>query len=209
MFFQLSIKIYMILTWDPFQIRLIILIFHLSMKISVQFSGSVVSNSATPWTAPCWDSLSMKIHWGINWISVQFSSVTQSCHEVLLYAPSTEIVSKSKLVGWRHRLDGHDFEQAPGVGDGQGGLACCGPWGRKDSDRSERLNWTEQGFPGGSVVKSLSANARDVGSIPGLGSSYMLWRNEASESQLRSLGSRAGELQPLSRHLTITEAREA
>ena len=59
------------------------------------------------------------------------------------------------------------------------------------------------------MVKSLSANARDVGSIPGPGSSYMLWRNEASESQLRSLGSRAGELQPLSRRLTITEAREA
>ena len=39
--------------------------------------------------------------------------------ELLLYAPSTEIVTKSKLDGWRHRRDGHDFEQAPGVGHGQ------------------------------------------------------------------------------------------
>ena len=43
-----------------------------------------------------------------------------------------------------HRLSGHEFEQTPGVGDGQGGLACCGPWGRKEADTTERLNWTEQ-----------------------------------------------------------------
>ena len=49
-------------------------------------------------------------------------------------------MTEDELLGWYHRVDGHDFEQAPGVGDGQGGLACCGPWGRKDSDRSERLN---------------------------------------------------------------------
>ena len=44
------------------------------------------------------------------------------------------------MVGWHHRLDGHEFEQAPGVGDGQGSLACCSPWGRKKSDMTERLN---------------------------------------------------------------------
>ena len=47
------------------------------------------------------------------------------------------------MVGWHHRLDGHEFEQAPGVGDGQGSLACCGSWGRKESDTAERLNGTE------------------------------------------------------------------
>ena len=46
------------------------------------------------------------------------------------------------MVGWYHRLNGHEFEQAPGVGDGQGGLACCSPWGRKESDTTERLNRT-------------------------------------------------------------------
>ena len=44
---------------------------------------------------------------------------------------------------WHHWLDGHEVEQAPGVGDGQGGLACCSPWGHKESDMTERLNGTE------------------------------------------------------------------
>ena len=47
------------------------------------------------------------------------------------------------MVGWHHRLNGHESEQAPGAGDGQGGLACCSPWGSKESDTSECLNWTE------------------------------------------------------------------
>ena len=47
------------------------------------------------------------------------------------------------MVGWHHRLDGLDFEQAPGVGDGQGGLACCSPWGYEESDMTEQLNRTE------------------------------------------------------------------
>ena len=46
------------------------------------------------------------------------------------------------MVGWRHRLKGYEFEQAPGVGDGQGGLACCIPWGHKELDMTE-LNWAE------------------------------------------------------------------
>ena len=44
------------------------------------------------------------------------------------------------MVGWHHRLDGHEFEQAPGVGNGQGGLVCCSPRGRKESDTREQLN---------------------------------------------------------------------
>ena len=49
------------------------------------------------------------------------------------------------MAGWHHRLDGHEFEWAPGVGDGQGGLECCCPWGCKESDTTERLNWTDGG----------------------------------------------------------------
>ena len=41
------------------------------------------------------------------------------------------------MVGWYHRLNGHEFEQVPGVGDGQGGLVCCGPWGPKELDTIE------------------------------------------------------------------------
>ena len=49
--------------------------------------------------------------------------------------------TEDEIVGWHHRLDGHEFEQAPGVGDGQGSLACCSPWGRKELDMTEQLNW--------------------------------------------------------------------
>ena len=51
--------------------------------------------------------------------------------------------TEDEMVGWHHQLDGHEFEQAPEVGDGQGGLTCCSPWGREESDTTERLNWTE------------------------------------------------------------------
>ena len=44
------------------------------------------------------------------------------------------------MAGWHHRLDGHECERTPGVGDGQGGLECCDSWGRKQSDVTERLN---------------------------------------------------------------------
>ena len=47
------------------------------------------------------------------------------------------------MVGWHHQLDRHEFEQTPGVGDGQGNLACCSPWGCKESELTERLNLTE------------------------------------------------------------------
>ena len=46
------------------------------------------------------------------------------------------------MVEWHHQLDGHEFEQAPGVGNAQGSLASCSPWGLKESETSERLNWT-------------------------------------------------------------------
>ena len=49
----------------------------------------------------------------------------------------------NEMVGWHHRLDGPEFEEAPGVGDRQGSLACCSPWGRKELDTTEWLNWTE------------------------------------------------------------------
>ena len=51
--------------------------------------------------------------------------------------------TEDEMVGWHHRLNGHEFGWTPGVGDGQGGLACRSPWGRKVLDTTERLNWTE------------------------------------------------------------------
>ena len=49
--------------------------------------------------------------------------------------------TEDEMVGWHHQLDGHEFEQASGVGDGQGGLVCCSPRGRKESDTTDWLNW--------------------------------------------------------------------
>ena len=49
---------------------------------------------------------------------------------------------QDEMVGWHHWLNGRGFGWTPGVGDGQGGLACCSPWGLKESDTTERLNWT-------------------------------------------------------------------
>ena len=51
--------------------------------------------------------------------------------------------TEDEMVGWHHRLSGHEFEQAPRVGDGQGSLACCSPRGHKESDTTELLKWTE------------------------------------------------------------------
>ena len=51
--------------------------------------------------------------------------------------------TEDEMAGWHHWLDGHESEWTPGVGDGDGGLVCCDSWGRKESDTTERLNWTE------------------------------------------------------------------
>ena len=52
-------------------------------------------------------------------------------------------MTEDEMVGWHHWLNEHEFEQAPGVGDGQGSLVCCSPWGCKESNMTEWLNWTD------------------------------------------------------------------
>ena len=52
-------------------------------------------------------------------------------------------MTEDEMAGWHHGLDGRESKWTPGVGDGQGGLACCNSWGHKESDMTERLNWTE------------------------------------------------------------------
>ena len=49
-------------------------------------------------------------------------------------------MTEDETVGWHHQFDGQEFEQAPGIGDGQGSLVCCSPWGHKESDTTEQLN---------------------------------------------------------------------
>ena len=60
---------------------------------------------------------------------------------------------EDEMVGWHRWLNGHEFEQAPGDGDGQGSLTCCSLRGPKESDTTERLNWTEQNVNQHSVTK--------------------------------------------------------
>ena len=52
-------------------------------------------------------------------------------------------MTEDEMAGWHHPLDGRESEWTPGVGGGQGGLACCNSWSRKESDMTEQLNWTE------------------------------------------------------------------
>ena len=70
--------------------------------------------------------------WILNW------NVDFQVGKSYIYKLGVQI--EDEMVGWHHRLDGHEFEQAPGVGDGQGSLACCSLWGRKELDRTEQLN---------------------------------------------------------------------
>ena len=64
---------------------------------------------------------------------------------------------EDEVVVWHHQLNGHEFESTLGVGDGQGGLACCNPWGLKESGTTEQMNWTDflsflSNFPRWSLV---------------------------------------------------------
>ena len=58
-----------------------------------------------------------------------------------LLSPISLRTTENEIVGWHHRLGGHEFEQAPGIGDGQGSLACCSPWGCKELNTTEQLSW--------------------------------------------------------------------
>ena len=64
--------------------------------------------------------------------------------------------TEDEMAGWHHRLDGRESEWTLGVGDGQGGLACCDSWGCKESDMTEQLNWTDELFKYSRVSHLLS-----------------------------------------------------
>ena len=69
------------------------------------------------------------------------------------------------MAGWHHWLDGCEFEWTPGVGDGQGGLACCNSWGRKELDWTTELNWTEVIFIDDSYPPLSDSNKIDLTSL--------------------------------------------
>ena len=76
-------------------------------------------------------------------------------------------MTEDEMVGWHHQLDGHEFEQAPGVGDGWGSLACCSPWGRKELDMTKQLVWTENVVQGPERVSEDNAGEELI-IIPGI-----------------------------------------
>ena len=71
-------------------------------------------------------------------------------------------MTEDEMVGWHHWLDGHEFGRTPGVGDGQGDLACCDWWGHKELDTTEWLNWTEPYIVKGRLFKNFIYEASKV-----------------------------------------------
>ena len=64
--------------------------------------------------------------------------------------------TEDEMAGWHHWLNGRESEWIPGDGDGQGGLACCDSWGRKESDTTDRLDWTELNWTEGLYINNVS-----------------------------------------------------
>ena len=72
-----------------------------------------------------------------NWLTGKVSSAGKDWRQ------EEKGTTENEMAGWHHGIDGRESEWAPGVGDGQGGMACFSPWGNKESDMTEWLNWTE------------------------------------------------------------------
>ena len=98
-----------------------------------------------------------------NWQLENFLSVSLTFCKLTTWSNGRDWGQEEKgttgdeMAGWHHWLDGRESGWTPGVGDGQGGLACCDSWGRKESNRTELLNWTELNCPvfDGGRMKSI------------------------------------------------------
>jgi len=103
-------------------------------------------------TSPFWRRSALGFLWREWCWSWNSSTLATSCEELTHWkrlwcweglGAGGEGMTEDEMAGWHHWLDGREFEVTPGVGDGQEGLACCNSWGRKESDMTERLHWTE------------------------------------------------------------------
>ena len=73
------------------------------------------------------------------------------------WGPEEKGTTEEEMVGWHPQLNGHEFEQAPGLGDGQGNLVCCSPWGRRvRHDWATELNWSLARYPAGSHTEATT-----------------------------------------------------
>ena len=84
-------------------------------------------------------------------------------------------MTEDEMVGWHRQLDEHKFEQVPRVRDGQESLVCCSPWGRKESDTTERLDWTEYSSSGGGHGNPLQYSCLENPHGPGSLAGYSPW----------------------------------
>ena len=98
-------------------------------SIEVSASASVFTMTLQDWFPLGWT----------GWLSLQIIGKDTSAGKD--WRQEEKGMSEDEMVGWHHWLNGREFEQALGVGDGQGSLACCSPWSRKESDMIELLNW--------------------------------------------------------------------
>ena len=101
-------------------------------------------------TSPSWKRSILGVHWKDWCWSWNSNTLATWCEKLTHWkAPDAwrdwgqeeEGTTEDEMAGWHHWLDGHEFEYTPGVCDGQGSLACCDLWGRKESDMTEWLNW--------------------------------------------------------------------
>ena len=103
-------------------------------------------------TSPFWRRSVLSVHWEDWCWSWNSNILTTWCKELTHWKRpwcwerlrlEEKGTTEDEMVGWHHQLSGHGFRWTSGVGDGQGGLACCDSWGHKESDTTEQLNWTE------------------------------------------------------------------
>ena len=103
-------------------------------------------------TSPFWRRSTLGFLWKEWCESWNSSTLATSCEELIIgkdsdagrdWGQEEKGTTEDEMAGWHHWLDGHEFGWTLGVGDGQGGLVCCDSWGRKESDTTEWLNWTE------------------------------------------------------------------
>ena len=127
----------------PFQDGALSLLFCLSSCLLYFFLPPFEDNWLLFWVPDvlCWHS--KVVLW--NFLSVQmfFWWIWKDPDSGKDWRQEEKGTTEDKMVGWHHQPNGHGFGWTPGVGDGQGGLACCGSWGCKESGMTERLNWTE------------------------------------------------------------------
>ena len=108
-----------------------------------------------------------------------------------------------EMVGWHHWLNGHEFGWTPRLGYGQGGLVCCGSWGRKESELTEQLNWTEamQRFK---RCNSIPGSGRSPGGGHGNPFQYSFLKNPMNRGAWRTIVHRVTKSQTCWSHLACT-----